>query len=76
MQIYITKTALKLVVAIIVFVVALFRTIANDFRFKFNCDVTRLNRHPMRNQTEQEYYHVRCNCGGDKRGSSCVDAVD
>jgi len=56
-NIYITKTVLKLVVAIIVFVVALFRTLRSDFRFKFDCDVSRLNRHPVEG-TDAPFYNI------------------
>jgi len=44
-NIYISKTALKLIVAIVVFIVALFRTLKKDFKFKFSCNVEALNRH-------------------------------
>jgi len=58
-NIYITKTVLKLVVAIVVFIVALFRTIKKDFRFKFDCNVQQLNRHPKPMEGNlTEYYHI------------------
>jgi len=56
-NIYITKTVLKLVVAIIVFGIALFRTVMNDFRFKFDCNVERLNRHPVGGEGSGPPYH-------------------
>lgn len=57
-NIYITKTVLKLIVAVIVFVLALFRTLKKDFRFKFNCDVTSLNRHPIEGTSAGPYYNI------------------
>lgn len=45
-NIYITKTVLKLLVASFVFAMALYRLLMKDFKFKFNCDISRLNQHP------------------------------
>ena len=48
-------------VAIVVFIVALFRTLKKDFKFKFACNVEALNRHPdttFAGEGEPVYYKV------------------
>ena len=44
-------------VAIVVFCVAFHRTYEDDFKFKFDCDVTRLNQHKNEKNTS-EFYDV------------------
>jgi len=63
-NIYTAKTVVKLIASLIFFGLALYRLQMGDFRFKFNCDVSRLNQHqdishvPHNDSEPQRNYHI------------------